>query len=168
MGITLPHRRVAVPALSLAVLLSAAAVTLAPNVKATGIAQHPSRVAHAARTVSISETATLRLVGRLGHVLNERGTATGTYSGSIEARLVAITGTTGEATITVYTRGGSLKARAITRAHPVGPLAYFRGTAVILSGTGSWSHASGSLSFTGKLDRQNFHATAEMRGTLHV
>ncbi len=127
--------------------------------------------ANIARNISINEKATLRLVGRPGHILNERGTMSGTYGGSIETRLVTVTNTTGEATITVYTHGGSLKAKATTRARAEkeeGAIGHFHGSASVIGGTGTWAHASGNLTFNGTVDRQTFNATAEMRGTLHV
>jgi hypothetical protein len=125
--------------------------------------------AHVARNLSISETVTLRLIGHPGRILNERGPMSGTYDGSCEARLVTITNRTGEATVSVVTSGGSLTAKATTRARsPQGATASFYGTASIVSGTGRWAHASGSLAFDGTVDRQNFHATAQIHGTLKM
>lgn len=128
--------------------------------------------ARAARNLSIHETATLRPTGYVGgHVLNERGTISGTYRGSIEARLVAITNTKWEATFTVYTSGGSLKAKSTIRSRPEKEeevIGYFVGTAFTRGGTGTWAHTSGSLTFNGSVNRQTFHVSAGMSGTLNV
>jgi hypothetical protein len=126
-------------------------------------------VGREARNVSITEKATLRLVGRPGHILNERGSVSGTYNGTCEARFVRITNRTGEARVTVFMSGGSLTATAKTRAHnPEGAIASYTGTAAITDGSGTWRNASGNLTLSGMVDRQNFHATAEVRGSLHV
>lgn len=169
MGFTmLSQRRILSSVAFTAVILGVAACVVVPGAGAARGGSHTSIVASAARNVAINETATLRPTGPLGHIINERGTVSGTYSGSVEARLVRITNTTGEASITAYINGGSLKAKAITHARAEGATAYFRGTATISGGTGTWAHASGSLSFDGTTDRQNFHTTAELHGTLHV
>jgi len=128
--------------------------------------------AHAARSLSIHETATLRPSDyKGGRVLNERGTVSGTYRGSVEARLVAITNTKWEATLTVYTSGGSLKAKSITRFRPEKEeeaIGDFVGTLSMTGGAGTWAHTSGNLTFDGSVDRQNFHVSADMSGTLNV
>lgn len=128
--------------------------------------------ARAARNLSIHETATLRPTGYVGgHVLNERGTISGTYRGSVEARLVAITNTKWEGTLTVYTSGGSLKAKSITRFHPEKEeevIGYFVGTLSITGGTGTWAHTSGRMTFNGSVNRRTFHVSADMSGTLNV
>ena len=128
--------------------------------------------ARVARNLSIHETGSMYLVGHPeGRIINERGTISGTYRGSIEARLVTFTNTTGEATLTAYTSGGSLKLKAATRGRPEKgeeAIGHFYGTATVTGGTGRWAHASGHMAFSGSVDRRNLRVTAEMRGTLHV
>lgn len=149
-------------AICVAAILGPAVPLVAPSAKAVPMAS-------VARNVSISDKATLLPVGRLGHIINERGSMSGTYSGSVEVQIVRVTNTTGEATITFYTRGGSLKAKATEiHGHVDGAIASFHGSASISGGAGTWAHATGTLTVDGTTDRQNFHTTVEIRGTLHV
>jgi hypothetical protein len=165
-------RRASLLAISGAVVLGLAAALVVPAVALVPVAAGAPAGAHAARHLSIHETATLRLIGYpKGHVFNERGTVSGTYRGSTEARLVAITNTKWEATLTVYTSGGSLKAKATARARPVKEeevIGYFLGSASITGGTGTWAHTSGSLTFNGSINRRTFQVSADMSGTLNV
>jgi hypothetical protein len=166
MGLTLPSQRWILSLAVCAAVLVGAAGSRADAVRAS---LHSPVVAGAARNISISETATLLPVGRPGHILNERGSVSGTYDGSIEAQVVKVTNRISEATITVYTNGGSLKAKGITHArNPQGAIASFTGSASISGGTGRWAHASGTVTFDGTVDRQNFHATEEIHGTVRV
>lgn len=124
----------------------------------------------AARVVSLNLRTTLRLVGRPGHVNNAKGTFTGTFSGTTTVRFVAAGSTGGEATFTLYpASGGSLIGHSVTHGRVVGPTAYFSGTASITGGTGSWAHAYGTgLAYSGTLDRQNYHSTSVMRGSIRA
>jgi hypothetical protein len=159
-------------AISGVVALGATAAFVVPAAAVAPVVQGSPVGARAARTLPIHETMTLRLIGSpQGHVLNERGTVSGTYRGSVEARLVAITNTQWDATFTVYTSGGSLKAKSTSRFRPEKEeeeIGYFVGTASITGGTGTWAHTSGHLTFNGSVDRQNFHVSADMTGTLNV
>jgi hypothetical protein len=159
-------RRMLLSTTCLAVTCVATVSVLAPVALAL-LVSHRGAAAHARRVISINETTKLRLIGRPGHVLNERGPISGTYNGVCTARLVTITNRTGRATVTVVTSRGTLRARAMTRARkPRGAIASFTGEASVIGGTGRWAHASGHLTFDGTVDRQNFHATAQIRGKL--
>lgn len=142
-----------------------------PTTDAVSAAASPPRVARVARSLSLSEAVVMRPVGKPGHILNERGTITGTYRGSIETQQIEISTSTREGTLTAYTSGGSLKAKTVTHARPEKEekaVATFRGSATITGGTGTWAHASGTLTFNGTLDRQNLHTTAELHGSVHA
>jgi len=127
-------------------------------------------IAVATKVMSLSLTTTLRLVGRPGHVDYAKGNVTGNFAGTTSVRFVAIGSTGGEATFTIYpTSGGSLIGRSVTHGHVVGPTAYFSGTASITGGTGRWAHAHGTgLGYSGSLDRQNYHSTSVMHGSIRV
>jgi hypothetical protein len=131
---------------------------------------HGSSVATAARVVALHLTTNLHLVGRPGHVAYAKGTVSGTFSGTTSVRYTAIGSTGGEATFTMYpSSGGSMTGRSVTHGHAVGPTAYFTGTATITGGTGRWAHAHGTgLSFSGSLDRQNYHSTSVTSGNIRV
>jgi hypothetical protein len=125
--------------------------------------------ATAARTQSFNISSTLHLVGKPGHVLNEQGTFSGTQSGTIAIRFTSVTSTSGEASFVAYPSGGSVSGRTSTRGQVVGAHVYFSGSMTITGGTGKWAHASGrGLGFSGVVDRQNFHATTHMTGTINL
>jgi hypothetical protein len=123
-----------------------------------------------ARTLSVQLTSRLHLIGRPGHVNNEQGAVSGTFSGSIAIRFVTTGSNGGTGTFTIYpTKGGSISGRSAAHGHVVGSIATFTGSATITGGTGSWAHASGTgLQFHGVVNRQNYHATAYIRGVVHL
>jgi hypothetical protein len=133
-------------------------------------ADGPPAMSRAARTLAFNIDSNLRLIGRPGHVLNERGTFSGTQSGTIAIRFTSVTSTSGSATFAAYSsQGGSVSGRTTTKGHVVGAKVYFIGVMSITGGTGRWSHASGrGLRFSGVVDRHNFHATTHIQGTISV
>lgn len=126
-------------------------------------------LASAASTMSVRLSAHLRLIGRPGHVDNERGTFSGTFSGTIVVRFEAIGSTGGNSTFTMYpSKGGTIVGHSVTHGRVNGAIVNFTGTATITGGTGSWAHASAAgLRYEGALDRQNFHTTSVMSGSVH-
>lgn len=130
---------------------------------------HGGPVAVAARTQAFNINSTLHLVGRAGHVLNEQGSFSGSQSGTIAIRFTSVTSTSGEATFVAYPSGGSVSGRTSTKGRVVGANVYFSGSMTITGGTGRWAHASGrGLGFSGVVDRQNFHATTHMQGSVNL
>lgn len=174
MNIDLGLKRVVSISAMLGVLALGSTLASVASAAAGSTAAGVPAVARAARSMSIHEIATMRLVGQpKGHVVNERGTVSGTYRGSVEARFFAITSTKWEATLTVYTQGGSLKVQSIAHARlkkgeEVFGVGHFLGTASITGGTGIWAHTSGSLDFSGTINRRTLQATADISGTLNV
>lgn len=157
----------ALPAL-LAVIVGGAAI-FAPAA-APARSPHSSSTATTARAMSVDLVAALRLIGRPGHVSNERGTISGTFPGTVAVRFVAIGSSEGTSTFTIYpSSGGSISGQSTAHGRVEGATATFSGSATITGGTGRWAHASGSgLQYNGTLDRQNNHATSTMRGTIHL
>jgi hypothetical protein len=174
MGVHLPSKHASQRAsLRASLVLLAGAVGVAVSVAPSGAApSHPERGlprATAAKTMPLSLNASMHLIGRPGHVLNEQGSFTGTLSGSIAIHFVSATSTSGTGTFVAYPQGGSISGRTATRGHVVGANVYFSGTMSITSGTGRWAHAAGSgLQFNGVINRQNFHATGHMQGSIGV
>jgi hypothetical protein len=126
-------------------------------------------VAAAAKTQTFDINSTLHLVGKAGHVINEQGSFSGSQSGTIDIRFTSVSSTAGEATFVAYQSGGSVSGRTSTRGHVVGRTVYLTGSMTITGGTGRWAHASGhGLGFSGVVDRQNFHATTHMQGSIDV
>ncbi len=136
-------------------------------------ASRPGRggpVGVAAGTFAFNINSNLHLIGRPGHILNEKGTFTGSQSGTISIRFTKVSSTSGSATFAAYSsHGGSVSGSASTKGHVVGANIYFTGVLAVTGGTGRWAHASGSgLKFDGVVDRQDFHATTHIQGSFHV
>jgi len=174
MGVHLPSKHAprraflrVVPALLAAALALAAAMGSAPSSGATSSLRKP--IAVVARALSLNLNATTHLIGRPGHVLNERGAFTGTITGSISIRFTSLTSNTGTGSFVAYTAGGSFHGQTYTKGHVVGATGYFTGTGSITGGTGRWAHARASnLQFSGVIDRQNLHSTSHLQGNMSV
>lgn len=139
-----------------------AIASLAPSAPAHG---GPS--ATAARTLTFNVNSNLRLVGKPGHVLNERGTFSGSQSGTIAIRFTSVTSTSGGATFAAYSSAGSISGQTTTRGHVVASKVYFTGVMSVTGGSGRYAHALGrNLQFSGVVDRRNFHATTHMQGSI--
>jgi hypothetical protein len=124
----------------------------------------------AARVISLNLKTTMHLVGLPGHVTYSKGTVTGSLPGTASARFVALSSNRGESTFAIYpSSGGSLVGRSATHGYVAGPTVYFSGTATITGGTGRWAHAHGTgLTFSGALNRQNYHSTLVTHGNVSV
>jgi hypothetical protein len=123
--------------------------------------------AHSARTFSLSETGRLHLTSHHGFTLNEKGSASGTISGTIYLHLNVVSTNRVTAEVNIYPSGGSLTGHANASYRPAGATASFNGTMSISRGTGSYSHASGSgLSFTGTIQRSNDALTVHVNGRM--
>jgi hypothetical protein len=171
MGVHLPSKRT-VQRGSLRASLAFLAIALGLGVT-TGVAPSgaiPSRsepTAIAARTLLMNVTGKLHLVSRVGRVLNHRGSLTGSISGPVSTRSIALASNHGEGTFTFYPKGGSISGRATSYGRVVGAAVYFTGISTITGGTGIWAHASGkNLRFTGVLDRQNLSVTEHFVGSI--
>ena len=123
-------------------------------------------VAQSARTLNTTENASLHLVKKSGSVLNERGSVTGTLSGSVSARFVtSVVQVTG--TVTIYPRGGgSLTITVLGYPRSTGTVAKFSGSISVKSGTGRFAHARGSGTFTGTVNRKTWAATVHAKAKL--
>ncbi len=121
--------------------------------------------AQAARTVNVSERASLHLVRKSGSTLYEAGTATGTLPGTITARfVVGVTKVTGS--VTIRTRGGSLTLSVHGTPRSTGTVSRFGGTMRVTSGTGRFARARGSASFSGTVNRRTWAASVAASGRL--
>lgn len=119
--------------------------------RATG---SPTRLALArvARTVSLSETGRLHLTSKHNFTLNEKGSATGTATGTIYVRLTAVSTSRVTAEIDIYPRGGSISGHGAGSYRRLAATAEFSGTMSIDRGTGSFARIHGTgLSFSGTI-----------------
>ncbi|HEV3072096.1 MAG TPA: hypothetical protein VGY76_11815 [Solirubrobacteraceae bacterium] len=123
--------------------------------------------AHAASTLAFNVNSNLHLIGRPGHVLNEKGTFSGSQSGTIAIRFTSVTSTSGGATFAAYSSAGSISGQTTTKGHVVGAKVYFTGVMSVTGGSGRYAHAYGrNLQFSGVVDRRSFHATTHMQGSI--
>lgn len=144
-----------------------AAVACAALTAGTGTAAaSPDPVAQAARTLNITESASLKLVRKSGTTLYEKGTATGTLPGRVEARFeVTLTKVTGS--VTIYPNsGGSLTINIVGRPTSAGTNARFEGTMAVRRGTGRYADAVGSGTFSGTVNRRSWDASVTAKARL--
>ncbi len=126
-------------------------------------------IATSARTVSISETAHLHSTSghaiNINQTLNERGTASGTISGTIYIHLRFPSYGHVSAEVSIYPNGGSITGIASAAYHPSGATAGFNGTMNVVRGTGAYNHAHGTgLKFSGTVQRSNDAVTVHVNG----
>lgn len=123
--------------------------------------------AHAARTIALRESGTLRLTSKRGFTLNEQGSASGTIRGTIYIHLHLVSGRSVTAEVNIYPRGGSLSGSGVASYGVNGATASFSGTLSITRGTGSYAHARSSrLRFTGTIRRRDDAVSVQLQGTL--
>lgn len=171
LGVRLPLAGVAVAILA---AVSTPAVTSADGTHHAGArAAHVTRgedpFAWAAGEVNLQETGHLHAVGEPGTTFVERGSATGTYDCSIVGRLTIVSANRAIATFTVKPRGGSVTGTGSARFAQQGADGYFGGTISVVSGTGSFAHASGkNIGISGVISRETFALTVHVHGKIHL
>jgi hypothetical protein len=128
------------------------------------------RVATAARTISLNETGRLRLTSKKGFTLNERGSASGTISGSIYIHLHLVSQSRVTAEVNIYPQGGgSLSGNGSASYRVEGGHASFSGTLAITRGSGKYARARASgLRFTGTIQRRDDSVTVQLSGRLSL
>jgi hypothetical protein len=123
--------------------------------------------AHAARTVSLNESASLKLTSKKGFTLNERGATSGTITGSMYIHLNLTSSSKVTAEVNIYPRGGSLTGTGSASYRVEGAVAKFSGTLSITRGTGKYANARASgLRFTGTIQRRNDAVAVQLSGRL--
>lgn len=122
--------------------------------------------ARVARTLNVSQTATLHLVRRSGSTIYQRGTATGTLPGAVNARInVSIVGgVTG--TVTFRPRGGSVTFSVQGAPRSTGIRARFTGTMRVIDGTGRYEGAEGATAVDAIVNRRSWDATVRAIGAI--
>jgi hypothetical protein len=129
-----------------------------------------SPLGRAARTISLSESAHLRLTSKSGFTLNEQGTTTGSIDGTMYIHLHVSNNHGGvTAEVSIYPHGGSLSGNGSATYEVDGAYAKFSGRLSITRGSGSYagSHGSG-LSFSGTIERRNDAVAVQLSGPLSV
>jgi hypothetical protein len=147
-----------------AVLLAASVHLLAPT-PARGVADGP--VATDARTISIHESGTLRLVSHQGtKILHEQGQTSGTFRGNVTAN-VNISYTQASVSFTITSSSGSVSGEGVESYFVSGKNGHFNGNVSITRGSGQFSHAHGStLHISGLIKRAHYELTLQVSGSL--
>jgi hypothetical protein len=144
--------------------LVAGALLLAATTHDAGAQQQ----AATARTIALTENATLHATPHAGNTIHEQGTATGTYRCKITVDLRIATNSV-TASFTVALPGGTVSGRGSARFTTKGAFGYVGGTLAITSGTGKFAHASGAnIGFSGKVNRETLGASVHVHGTVHL
>lgn len=155
--------RLRAPAAALAVLTVAGAAAVG-----TGAAGAAGPSAKAAGTLSLNDSASLRLNNHKGVELKESGSAHGNLPGSIYIQLRLASSKSVTAKIQVYPSGGSISASASATYRVVtSSNASFSGTLNITGGSGRYAKAKGShLSFTGTVHRPSDSVSVHVSGKM--
>jgi hypothetical protein len=123
--------------------------------------------ATAARTLDLSDSASLHLENKHGLVLKEGGTAKGNLGGPLYLQLDVNSTRSVTAEVQVYPKGGSVSGNAKANYHVSGSTASFSGTMTIAKGSGTYSKAKASaLSFSGTIQRSNDAVTVHVSGPM--
>lgn len=117
--------------------------------------------------MSLGESGRLRLTSKRGFTLNERGSASGTISGSIYIHLHLVSDSKVTAEVNIYPRAGSLTGSGSASYRVVGGYAAFSGTLSITRGSGKYARARASgLRFTGTIQRRDDSVAVQLSGHL--
>jgi hypothetical protein len=148
----------------------AAALAVCPAL-ALSVVQHSARPrAVTASTISVQETAQLRLVSRHGtEVLNESGKGSGTFRCPITARLTtAYTRAAIAFTITCSSKN-TLSGGGEASFYVSGSTAHFSGNVAVTRGTGVYAHDSAStLKLSGTYQRNTYALAMSVSGRMRT
>jgi len=161
-----PSDREALPPTRRLMLLVFVVLAFATAASASSASPTAAPIAHTARTLTGTATASLHVVKLNGSALVEEGRVTGLLTGSARATVHA-----GESrlygTFTIRTASGSITGSGTATPHGLGNYQSFRGLFTATSGTGRYTHVSGHAGLYGTLNRRNDAIVAQTQGTLH-
>lgn len=121
-----------------------------------------------ARHVSVSESVHAHLVQHHRTKLVESGSGSGTFSCPIALNM-NLTSKSATIAFTCSPHGGSFSGSGSASVHYIGTVATFKGTLSVKGGTGSYSHASGSLQISGTVQNNNSYAlTCKVTGSMNM
>ncbi len=121
-------------------------------------------IAHAAHSLSATDTAHLHYVSASGSLLFDEGKATGALPGSMRVHLNLNATFTGS--FTIYTSGGTIKGHGSAIPHGSGTYESFAGTLTVTGGTGRYTHARGHGNLYGTFNRDNYALVIKTTGSL--
>lgn len=103
-----------------------------------------------------------------GSSVDEQGSGTGTFSCTVSIRMT-LSGTLVTASYLARPRGGSIRGTARAHIHSATTKeARFTGAITLDGGTGSYTHASGTASFDGTINRTSYAMSIHIVGRLHL
>jgi hypothetical protein len=166
-GLLLRYLSVRLSPMCAIVVLGAAVAASAVAAPLSGGRGHDTATGVAAKTIKFVENGSLRLASAPGTTIKEKGSATGTFKGTMVASFTSYSVSSGGFKVIAYFPGGTLSFSGVSRIRVVGATGYAEGTARVSGGTGRFAHASGSgLSYRGVVNRRNYYTTTAMSGRL--
>lgn len=128
----------------------------------------PSPSASIARTISVREAGTVRLVSHHGSALNEEGRGSGTFNCSLVVHFTVSPTSTGVSFLCKMTRG-SIVGSGRAAFYAAGAIGHFKGTLAVRSGTGAYAHASASrLRLEGTINRTSYATVLRVEGSMSI
>jgi hypothetical protein len=122
--------------------------------------------ADVARTISLHETANLHLVSHQGsQILHEEGRASGTLRGQLIV-VIDIAYTQATVTFTAHLSNGTFSGRGVEAYYVSGKVGHFNGHMGLTGGTGTYTHATGSLQASGLIKRTHYEVVMTVNGNL--
>jgi hypothetical protein len=148
--------------------IAAGALTIAIVVSGGVLPSMAQPTARAARSMSVSESAHLRLTSRQGtRVFNEKGNMAGTIPGSLVMQMNIAHYGRAAITFTLYAKDGTLAGKGEASFYAAGNTAYFTGSLSLTHGTHKYAHAAArGLKIQGSFQRNNFAVYVTVKGTL--
>lgn len=119
------------------------------------------------RTVSVYESAQLKLVRHHLYRLEEEGRESGTVRCTVRA-IVDITYTNAKVSFTTCSGRNTFHGNGTTSFYVAGAKAYFKGVLTVRGGTGTYTHASGNLQVAGTFERKTYALSFKVTGKLRI
>jgi hypothetical protein len=134
-----------------------------PCVSVSDAARPGSR---ATSSMKVTEHVTLKLVKRTGSTKFEHsGRASGTVAGSVRSVITLSHSVVLRGTVTITTSDGKLRLKVDGRARSLELRTKFNGSATIAGGSGRYTHARGSGTFNGVVNRSTWNTTIDAKGS---
>jgi hypothetical protein len=123
--------------------------------------------AQLARTMSVKDEGSLRLIKSSGSTVTDEGPAHGTIPGKVRIQFLYDGDPTVDAQITIYGHSGAIQAHGSGRlSNPSSASPSFKGILTITGGTGAYRGAHGSGHFYGVFYRRTYAMTVQTEGKL--
>jgi hypothetical protein len=136
-------------------------------------ASRPTSLPHAnasSALTAVNEWGRLHKVSSKGYTIDEEGVGWGTFNCSVLMQMT-LNGTLVTASYTAYLSGGTISGTATAHIYSydqITEVAKFNGTISLHSGTGSRAHASGTASFSGKINHTSYEMNTHINGNLRL